>query len=224
MFCYLFLTFCGVDEFLSFYSLYLTSFLGWVLLGRGPFLLQSIPYPICGSVDTLGMPSRCSCHAIIWLMLAGPFLGLLYAFLLFNSNSKHYHWACTYAVLGFLDPFHRFWASLTHFIFLGILGLFHFLRHYRPISFHWVSLAHSSPSFSWAFAKSFELSDPNYHILYFRGLWAFPPTPSYLVPSFRLFQPILTCFPFLIMPMGLPFLSSGSFRPINFIWGPFAIF
>ena len=78
MFCYLFLTFCCVDEFLIFHSLYLTSFLDWVLLNRGPFLLQSIPYPICGSVDTPTMPSRCSSHAIIWLMLAGPAICFLF--------------------------------------------------------------------------------------------------------------------------------------------------
>ena len=45
-FCYLFLTFCGMNESLSFHSLFLTSFLGWVLLDRGPFLLESIPYPL----------------------------------------------------------------------------------------------------------------------------------------------------------------------------------
>ena len=162
-----------------------------------------------------------SCHPVVPtmllfdLVLAGPLLGLLYAFLLLNSSSPALF---TRLVLIL------FWASLAHFILLGILGPFHFLGHHPPISFHWVSLAHSSPSFSWVFAKSFELPDPNYHILYFRGLWTFPPTPSYLVPSFGLFQPIFTCFPFLIMPMGLPFLSLGSFRPIYFIWGPFAIF
>ena len=42
MFCYSFLTSYGVDESLGFHSLCLTSFLGWVLLGCGPFLLQSI--------------------------------------------------------------------------------------------------------------------------------------------------------------------------------------
>ena len=43
MFYYSFLTSCGMDECLGFHSLCLNSFLGWVLLGYGPFLLQSIP-------------------------------------------------------------------------------------------------------------------------------------------------------------------------------------
>ena len=45
-FCYSSLTSCGVNESLSFHSLCLTSFLGCVLLDHGPFLLQSILYPL----------------------------------------------------------------------------------------------------------------------------------------------------------------------------------
>ena len=30
------------------------------------------------------------------------------------SVAQYYHWACTRAVLGFLGPFHRFWAPLSH--------------------------------------------------------------------------------------------------------------
>ena len=81
-FCYSFLTFCGLDESLDFHSLYLASSLGWVLLGHGPFLLQSNPYPLCVSVDTIAMSPRCFCHVIIWLVLASSLLGLLYTFLL----------------------------------------------------------------------------------------------------------------------------------------------
>ena len=87
-FCYSFLTSCGVDESLGFHSLYLASSLGWVLLGHGPFLLQSNPYPLCGSADTFAaMSPRYFCHVFIWLVLAGPLLGLLYIFLLLNSSS-----------------------------------------------------------------------------------------------------------------------------------------
>ena len=64
---------------------------------------------------------------------------------------------------------------------------------------------------------------PSYRILYFGGLWAFPPTPIYLIPSFGLLWPILAYFPFLIMLMGLLFLSSGFFGSACFLWDPFAI-
>ena len=40
----------------------------------------------------------------------------------------------------------------------------------------WASLAHYIFTFPWAFAKSFGLPWPNYHILYFWGLLAFAPT------------------------------------------------
>ena len=47
-------------------------------------------------------------------MLAGPLLGLLYAFLLLNSSSPVLSLGLNYVVLGFLGPFHRFWALLSH--------------------------------------------------------------------------------------------------------------
>ena len=41
----------------------------------------------------------------------------------------------------------------------------------------WAFSAHFILIFPWAFAKYFRLSQPNYHILYFRGLLAYTPTP-----------------------------------------------
>ena len=117
-----------------FHSLYLTSFLDWVLLDRGPFLLQSISYPLCGSIDTSTMPSCQSYHAIIWLVLAGPLLGMLYAFLLLNSSSPALSlglFSCCFglpwpisSLLGSLGPFYSFRSSSDGFISLGILDPF----------------------------------------------------------------------------------------------------
>ena len=56
--------------------------------------------------------------------------------------AQYYHWSCTHAILGFLGPFYSF-------------------GHPQPISFLWVSPAHSNPSFPWAFATSFGLPRPN---------------------------------------------------------------
>ena len=115
-FCYSFLTFCGLDESLDFHSLYIASSLGWVLLGHGHFLLQSNPYLLCGLADTFAMSLHCFCHVIIWLVLAGPFLGLLYTFLLFSSSSSvlslglycfGLSWPIS-SIWGFLGPFYSF--------------------------------------------------------------------------------------------------------------------
>ena len=46
--------------------------------------------------------------------------------------AQFYHWACTHVVLGFLGPFHRFWAPLSHLFSLG---------HPRPVCFPWASSA-----------------------------------------------------------------------------------
>ena len=51
--------------------------------------------------------------------------------------------------------FISFWASLTHLHSLGILDPF------------------SNSAFPWVFTNSFELSWPNYFILYLWGLWTF---------------------------------------------------
>ena len=67
--------------------------------------------------------------------------------------AQFYHWACTHVVLGFLGPFHRFWAPLSHFILLGILDPFH--RFWAPLS-HLFSLGRPRPvCFPWASSALF---------------------------------------------------------------------
>ena len=76
--------------------------------------------------------------------------------------AQYYHWACTHAVLGFLGPFHRFWAPLSHFILLGILDPFH--RFWAPLS-HLFSLGHPGPvCFPWASSALF-LTSHNHGLL-----------------------------------------------------------
>ena len=147
-FYYSFLTSCKVDESLGFHSLYLASSLCWVLLGHGPFLLQSNPYSLCGLVDTFAMSSCCLCYVIIWLVLAGPLLGLLYTFLLLSSSRPVLLLGLYSHCFGLPRPISSIW---------GFLGLFCSFGHPRPVSFPRASSAHSNPSFTWAFAKSFGL-------------------------------------------------------------------
>ena len=115
-----------------------------------------------------------SCHPDVPAMLLFDLclLGLFWAYcMLFLCSilvTQYYHWAFTHAVLGFLGPFHSFRAFLTHFILLGILGPFHFFGHPRPIP-----ILHSHE----LLLIILGFPGPNYHILHFRGLWAFPPTP-----------------------------------------------
>ena len=147
-FCCSFLTSCGMDESLGLHSLYLASSLGWVLLGHGPFLLQSNPCRLCGSADPSAISPHCFRHVIILLVLARPLLGLPYTFLLLNSCRPVLPLGLFSRCLGFLRPFYSF-------------------GHLRPIL-----ILHS---------HGFLLSllgfpNPNYHILYFWDLLAFPPT------------------------------------------------
>ena len=64
-------------------------------------------------------------------MPAGSLLGLLYAFLLLNSISPVLPLGLYYAVSGFLGPFHRFWAPLSH---SGSFVPFYSFGHPRPVS------------------------------------------------------------------------------------------
>ena len=134
MFCCSFLTSCGVNESLDLHSLYLISLfeLVWV------WALLSSVWPL--SFFTSGLwVNQCSCHVIPLLLpcyystcACQAFLGLPCTFLLFNSR-------CSLFSAGLiLIPS---WASLAHFILLGILGPFH---SYIPMSFFYVFLA--SPS------------------------------------------------------------------------------
>ena len=100
-----------------------------------------------------------------------------------------------------------FGASLAHFISLGILNPSH--------SFLLLS-------FLWVFAKSFELSQPNYHILYFCVYW--PLNQSHLlIPSLGSFGLSLLAFHFLWFPWAYYFLIWGSLESICLLWGPFTI-
>ena len=158
-----FLTFYGVNESLSLRSLCLTSFLGWALLNCGLFLFNSFFTLFTSLLAFLPCHSVIPAILIIWLMLARPFLGLLYIFLWLILVAQYYHRASIHAVLGFLGPFHPF-------------------GHPQPISFPWASLVYSNSSFLGLLLSILGFFDPNYHILYFWGLWAFPPTP-YLLNS-----------------------------------------
>jgi len=89
-------------------------------------------------------------------------LGLLWAcqvlFLYSVHVAQYFCWVNSHTVLGFFSPFFSFGYPW-------------------PASFLWASLAHSFLTFLVVFAKSFELPRLNYHILYFRDLLAFAPTP-----------------------------------------------
>ena len=158
-FWYSFLTSCGVDEFPSFHSLCLTSFLGWVLLDCGPLF-----FPIHSLISFVGWLILLSSYPVAPAMLLSDLclLGFFWAYCMLSFCSipvaQHYHWASTHFILGFLGPFYRFRAFLARLISLGILNPFHFLGHPWPIP-----ILHS---------HGFSLSllcfpSPNYHILYF---------------------------------------------------------
>ena len=155
-----------------------------------------------------------SCHPIIHAMLLFDLclLGLFWACYMLSFYSilvaQHYHWACSHVVLGFLGPFHHFWAPLAHFILLG---------HPQTASFPWASPTHSNPPFPWIFAKSFGLLRSKLPYPLLPEFIGFSTNP-YLLNSFiGPLRPILACFPFLIMPMNLLLLSSGSFGPVCFL-------
>ena len=115
-----------------------------------------------------------SFHSVIptVLLFDSCLLGLFWAYCMFSlyliPMAWYYHWASIHAVLCLLGPFHRFWGFLSPFISLGILGPFHFLGNPRPIP-----ILHSHG----LLLSLLGFPNLNYHILYFWGLWAFPPTP-----------------------------------------------
>ena len=143
-------------------------------------------------------------------MLAGPLLHLLYAFLLLNSNSLALSLGLYYAVSSLLGSFHCFRAPLSHFILLGVLSPFHHfqapLSHFillgilNPFHRFWAPLSHSGsfvPFYSFRHPRPISIlyshgpllsllgfSGPNYHILYFWGLWAFHQPLTHLIQYF----------------------------------------
>ena len=120
------------------------------------------------------MPPRCSSHVIIWLVLVGPLLGLLYSFLLLNSSSPVLSLGLYLCYFGLPWPISSLSSSFGPFFFFG---------HPQPISFPWASLAHSNSSFSWAFAKYFGLPRPKLPYPLLLGLLGFSTNP-YLFNSF----------------------------------------
>ena len=139
------------------------------------------------------------CHSVtpIMLLFDSCLLGLFWACCMFSlcliSVAQYYHWASIHAVLGFLGLFHHFRASLAHFISLGILGPFQF---FIPMGF----------------AKSFRLPWAQITISFTFGVYGLFYQPlTHLIHYFGPLWPILTCFLFLIMPMGLLLLSLSSF-------------
>ena len=143
------------------------------------------------------------CHsAIPALVLFDPcLLGLFWAcYMLFFHLipvAQYYYQASIHTILGFLNPFHCLHASSAHFFLFGPP---------RPIL-----ILH----FHGYFANSFGFLQPNYHIFYFWGLWAFHQPLTHLLHYFKL-SLAHSCFPFHIMLMGL-LLSLGSFRPTCFL-------
>ena len=115
------------------------------------------------SVDLLAF---LPCHSVIPAVISfgSCLLGLFQACCMLSFylviGAQYYYWVCILTTSGFPNPFHCSWASLAHFFLLG---------HPQPISFPWASSAHSNFASPWAFANSFELPRPNYHILYFWG-------------------------------------------------------
>ena len=154
------------------------------------------------------------CHPVIPAMLLFNLclLGFFWASCMLSFNlilvAQHYHWASTHAVLVFLGPFHCSQASLAHFILLGILGPFHLLGHPQLIPIlHSHRLLLSLLGFPAQITISFTF-----------GVYGLFHQPLiYLILLSELLQPILTCFLFLIMPIGLPLLSLGSFGPAYFL-------
>ena len=164
-----------------------------------------------GLADALTTPLHCSCYDIIHPYLFCCYFwacGLkhlpchfLILFFLLVFTAQHSCWASPFNTSGFLNPFHL----------LGLFGLFHSLGILGP--FH----SFLPLSFSWAFAKSFELPWPNYHIL---CLWVYlPANQSHLpIPFFRLLWPLFAFFLFLMILMSLLLHSFGLSQPVCFLW------
>ena len=104
------------------------------------------------------------CHSVIPIVLLFNLrlLGLFWTCCMLNSSGPvlSLGWYSCY-FLGFLDPFHCFWAPLAHLILLGILDSFPFLGH--PLL--------------WAFAKSFGLLRPKFPYPLLLRFMNFPSTP-----------------------------------------------
>ena len=183
---------------LGLYPLHFVSFLGWVLLGQGPFLLQFDPcfflFLVYGPTSIPATPLYCFCHVTTWLVLTGP--AMYFSFIQFMLPSI--------STRLILMPS---WAPLTYIIFLGILDSLHSFGHPWPIPFlHSHGLLLHFLGFSGPITISFT----------FGGLLVFTSTP--FTNSFFWAPPThFSCFSFLIILMSLLLPSLGSLEPVCFL-------
>ena len=106
------------------------------------------------------------------------------------------------------------WASLAHFIPLGILNPLHSFGHPKPIPFlHSHELLLNISGFPSPITISFT----------FGVCWPLH-QPHLLIHFFGLLQPIFAYFLFLIIPMSLLLPSLSSLGPICFLWVIFYYF
>ena len=143
-----FLTLCDMEELLGLYSLYLVPSLGWALLRYRffPFSIQPLPSLWVGWHFCHAAPLLLSCCYLTCAYWTSFGLAIQFPFTQFTLPS-------TSAGLVLI----LFWASLAHFIHLGLP---------RPASFLWASLAYSISTFPWVSTKSFRLPRLNYHTIY----------------------------------------------------------
>ena len=106
------------------------------------------------------------------------------------------------------------WASLAHFIPLGILGPFY--------SFGIIGPFYSYIPMGFLLNLSGFL-EPIIIFFTFGLCWPLHQT-HLLIPFFRLLRPTFACFPFLIIPMGLLLSFLGFLGPVCFLCGIFSFY
>ena len=156
-------------------------------------------------------PSFASFADLLALLLCHS---VIHAMLLFDSCLLGFFWACCmlnssgpFLIQVFMLFFFFFWTFLAHSIASGLPWL---------ISSFWASSAHSNSLLPWAFAKSFRLPRSKLpHPLLLRFM-DFPSTPYSLNLYFGPLWPILACFLFFIIPVGL-LLFLSFFKPACFL-------
>ena len=145
------------------------------------------------------MPSCYSCCGVIWFVLAGPILDLLYTLLSLDYSDPALLLGLHSCYLGFLDPFHCVRASSAHFFLLGHPWPTPILHSHELLL---ILLGFPGPiTISFTFGV---------HGLFIN------PLLTYFITS-GLFWLIII----FLLPMVLLLHSLGSFRPICFFQGPF---
>ena len=152
------------------------------------------------------LPCHCIASAMYYLTVrTGPPLGLPCIFPLLSSH-------CLVFSVGLILI--SSWASLAHFIPLGILDPLHSFWNPWPIPFlHSHGLLLNLSGFFGPITIS----------LTFGVCWPLH-QPHLLIPFFGLLRPIFTCFLFLMILMVLLLPSLSSLGPICFSWGLFYYF